>query len=268
MKFAKYLETESVPEWKQKYIDYKALKKALRHIEEKQGPLDKNNAQSTDAMPVAPIFGIFFAETHKHPRTKTTNALSMGSYTLDMAETFARRSPEERSFFDLLDKELEKICQFYEEKEKEAVKRLYALREQVLVLEAAISGLEEVERRREEIAANEKELKQKLEKALLEFYRSVELLKNYKILNHTGFMKILKKFEKTTNWKCSKLYMHKAERRNFVASTVLDKIIAQTETLYTEIFDGDSRKKAMDSLRIPDLKKRVCGFVLVQVPKD
>lgn len=32
MKFAKYLEAESVPEWRKKYIDYKGLKKALKGI--------------------------------------------------------------------------------------------------------------------------------------------------------------------------------------------------------------------------------------------
>ncbi|KAK9727557.1 Xenotropic and polytropic retrovirus receptor 1 [Basidiobolus ranarum] len=336
MKFAKYLETESVPEWKQKYIDYKALKKALKRIEEKQGPQKK----SKPALLFSPVLGptryaqsvkdvsieqrrasngnignVFRrksqAEVVTRPkaserepflRSRTLNALSMPSYTLNMTESLestsrlqielARRSPEERSFFELLDKELEKICQFYDEKEKEAVKRLYALREQVLVLEAATTGgegpssehvnyhridntkkdghncddcdlvyndpvdPEEVERRREEIASNEKALKHRLEKALLEYYRSVELLKNYKILNHTGFMKILKKFEKTAHWKCTQLYMAKAESRNFVASTILDKIIVQTETLYTDVFDGASRKEAMDSLRIPDLKKR------------
>ncbi|KAK9760435.1 Xenotropic and polytropic retrovirus receptor 1 [Basidiobolus ranarum] len=338
MKFAKYLETESVPEWKQKYIDYKALKKALKRIEEKQGPSNKNKSPLLFSPVLGPTRGSVIKDgsidrrrasssnlgnlfrrnsqvtevkrtksSDRTPflRSRTANALSMPSYTLDMSDNLesfsrlqielARRSPEERNFFDLLDKELEKICQFYDDKEKEAVKRLYALREQVLVLEAATShieayssessepanyhridgtkkdnhgcsdcdlvyddsvDLEEVEKRREEIAANQKDLKRKLEKALLEFYRGVELLKNYKILNHTGFMKILKKFEKTTSWKCSKLYLVKAERQNFVASTVLDKIIAQTETLYTEVFDGDSRKAAMDSLRIPDLKKR------------
>ena len=32
MKFAKYLEAESVPEWRKKYIDYKGLKKCLKAI--------------------------------------------------------------------------------------------------------------------------------------------------------------------------------------------------------------------------------------------
>lgn len=33
MKFAKYLEAESIPEWRKAYIDYKGLKKKLKAIE-------------------------------------------------------------------------------------------------------------------------------------------------------------------------------------------------------------------------------------------
>ena len=33
MKFAKYLESESIPEWRKAYINYKGLKKRLKAIE-------------------------------------------------------------------------------------------------------------------------------------------------------------------------------------------------------------------------------------------
>jgi SPX domain protein involved in polyphosphate accumulation len=33
MKFAKYLESESIPEWRRAYINYKGLKKRLKAIE-------------------------------------------------------------------------------------------------------------------------------------------------------------------------------------------------------------------------------------------
>lgn len=40
MKFAKYLESESIPEWRKAYINYKGLKKRLKAIE-KVTPLFK-----------------------------------------------------------------------------------------------------------------------------------------------------------------------------------------------------------------------------------
>lgn len=40
MKFAKYLESESIPEWRKAYINYKGLKKRLKAIEKvKKFPL-------------------------------------------------------------------------------------------------------------------------------------------------------------------------------------------------------------------------------------
>lgn len=33
MKFAKYLESESIPEWRRAYINYKGLKKKLKAVE-------------------------------------------------------------------------------------------------------------------------------------------------------------------------------------------------------------------------------------------
>jgi SPX domain protein involved in polyphosphate accumulation len=33
MKFAKYLEEQSIPEWRKAYLDYKGLKKRLKVIE-------------------------------------------------------------------------------------------------------------------------------------------------------------------------------------------------------------------------------------------
>lgn len=37
MKFAKYLESQSVPEWRKAYIGYKGLKKKLKQVERVSG---------------------------------------------------------------------------------------------------------------------------------------------------------------------------------------------------------------------------------------
>ncbi|KAI9145934.1 SPX domain-containing protein [Paraphysoderma sedebokerense] len=50
--------------------------------------------------------------------------------------------------------------------------------------------------------------KHTVKKALMEHYRSMQLLKNYKILNYTGFAKILKKFDKVAGWDSSPLYFN------------------------------------------------------------
>jgi len=40
--------------------------------------------------------------------------------------------------------------------------------------------------------------KKELKTAILEFYRGIELLNDYRVLNETGFRKALKKFDKYT----------------------------------------------------------------------
>ena len=49
------------------------------------------------------------------------------------------------------------------------------------------------------------------------------------ILNKSGFVKILKKFDKTAGWAASTLYLAKVNEQPFVRSGQLDAIIAETE---------------------------------------
>lgn len=74
-----------------------------------------------------------------------------------------------------------------------------------------------------------KNAKAKLEHAVSEYYRSLELVKNYKILNYTGFVKILKKFDKTAGWKSSDFYIPKVDGRSFQQSKTIDALLNDTE---------------------------------------
>lgn len=42
MKFSKHLESQSVPEWRKAYINYKELKKELKQVEKVQQKKKKN----------------------------------------------------------------------------------------------------------------------------------------------------------------------------------------------------------------------------------
>lgn len=95
--------------------------------------------------------------------------------------------------------------------------------------------------------------KKELRTAVLEYYRQLELIKNYRILNLTGFRKALKKFEKTTGVSCLDLYTdEKIAPCSFSRSEPIDQLIKQTEELFTQHFEHGDYKKARQRLRGQD----------------
>lgn len=73
--------------------------------------------------------------------------------------------------------------------------------------------------------------RRRLKQAVLEFYRAMELLKNYRLLNRTGLAKILKKFDKTAGRRMSEEYLEKVKHMHFDQSESLEKIMTATEVL-------------------------------------
>jgi hypothetical protein len=95
--------------------------------------------------------------------------------------------------------------------------------------------------------------KKDLRNAMLEFYRQLELLKNYRILNLTGFRKALKKFEKATRIQCLELYTEdRIGPCLFARGETIDALIRSTEELFSEHFEHGDAKRARLKLREGD----------------
>jgi hypothetical protein len=187
-------------------------------------------------------------------------------------------SPEEIEFRKLLDIELDKINSFYAEREIEIVNKLILIVQQIEIYsntETKKSSYKPIDafigvfshKKKEsfskdlessdpsiynDVKFKSKKAKSKLKNALLELYREMFLLKNYKILNYTGFVKILKKYDKIMKRNLTLQYISKVEHSHFHSSKVLEKVIKQTENIYIKTFRHGNRNDGMNDLRLPD----------------
>nr|KAJ3421172.1 Xenotropic and polytropic retrovirus receptor 1 [Polyrhizophydium stewartii] len=104
----------------------------------------------------------------------------------------------------------------------------------------------------EHILATTSNPRARLIKATMEYYRFLELLKNFRVLNEIAVQKILKKFTKSTGISTERFHA-RLKQIHFMCSDSVERLISHTETLYADYIDqANDKRAAKKALRVPD----------------
>lgn len=281
-------------------------------------PKRVNSMPADDAKPMRP-------DTKRHFTFRGSSTIKSPGPADIALNAYREVDFSQADFFMFLDKELDKIEDFYRQKESEATERLKILREQLHIMRdrrleelfderanrdvgtvsdgnllsrdtthytgdegkelinkgwsvdqiygrarrtrgtktakamkmlgtpsgpRPIDTLQDYVRRKKPQEVPYRTAKRKLKIALAEYYRGLELLKSYSLMNRTAFRKINKKFDKTVNARPSGRFMNeKVNNAYFVNSTVLESHIQTVEDLYARYFERGNHKIAVGKLR-------------------
>lgn len=200
MKFGKSLSNqieETLPEWRDKFLSYKDLKKKLKLIEPKRSPGSGNgdgDVRACKRMKLV-VAGDFEKMAEKEPMTDA-----------------------EVEFVNLLEDELEKFNSFFVEKEEEYIIRLKELQDRVA----------KAKNRNDEII--------KIRREIVDFHGEMVLLENYSALNYTGLVKILKKYDKRTGALLRLPFIQRVLQQPFFTTDLLYKLVKECENLIDRLF--------------------------------
>ncbi|KAF9677260.1 hypothetical protein SADUNF_Sadunf08G0089400 [Salix dunnii] len=146
VKFSKQFEGQLVPEWKEAFVDYWQLKKDLKKIHlrnnnSKNTLIKHNHHNSLSSDFLSSLKGGFSLFGHQnkdreaiHVHKKLASSASKGDvYETELFEQF-EDSDAAREFFSCLDLQLNKVNQFYKNKENEFLDRGECLKKQMDIL--------------------------------------------------------------------------------------------------------------------------------------
>lgn len=206
MKFSKNLSNlieQTLPDWRDKFLSYKDLKKQLKLIYPKSGdPSLSSSSSSTVRRP------------NKRPRLTDDGDAAAA----EEEEAVVVVTKEVIDFVRLLEDEIDKFNAFFVDQEEEYVIRLKVLQDRVA--EARDSN--------EELMTVGREI--------VDFHGEMVLLLNYSALNYTGLVKILKKYDKRSGALIRLPFIQKVLQQPFFTTDVLNQLVKECETMLDQFF--------------------------------
>lgn len=241
MKFGKQLQSqieETLPEWRDKFLSYKDLKKLVKFIStaREASPSSLGSDESRGDSDETPnkrqkICGGPFGAGAASDDNLSVFFSKQGSGALDSECSKGKMTAEESDFVRLLNAEIDKFNAFFMEQEEEYIIRQKELQDRIEKLKNNSKPNGTVFSQTE---YNEEMIR--LRKDIVNFHGEMVLLENYSALNYTGLTKILKKYDKRTGGLLRHPFIQKILQQPFFTTEQLSKLIRECENTLQSLF--------------------------------
>ncbi|CAJ1948630.1 unnamed protein product [Sphenostylis stenocarpa] len=222
MKFGKRLKQqiqESLPEWRDKYLSYKELKKLVRLISEAPTLL---NGSFEYGKTEAEFMCLLNTEIDK-----------FNGFFMEKEEDFIIRH------MIWVGKSALYIIRHLVQEVQQRIKRVVDL--------WGPNGSEPSE-------ADYKDEMEKIRKAIVDFHGEMVLLVNYSNINYTGLAKILKKYDKRTGGLLRLPFIQKVLEQPFFTTELISKLVKECECIIDAVFpaeeEAERAKEAKEAITV------------------
>lgn len=206
---------EMLPDWQDKFLSYKALKKQLKLIYPKQELTDDDDNNSYSA--------------NSADCVRPSKRLRLQVYEDKRSDYEVYK--EVTDFVTLLEEEIDKFNAFFVDKEEEYIIRLKVLQDRLEEADGLNGDLINVGRQ------------------IVDFHGEMVLLENYSALNYTGLVKILKKYDKRSGALIRLPFIQKVLEQPFFRIDVLNQLVKKCERMLDYVFsvsEISSQSEAME----------------------
>eukprot|EP01135_Chromosphaera_perkinsii_P007211 Nk52_evm19s745 gene=Nk52_evmTU19s745 len=268
MKFGHYLTQHQVPEWRDKYVAYKMLKKKIKRMcNEKLDVTDisfehktevlKNEFRDcieTELFKVNGFFEIKMKEANEQLQILRDQLLKFreitGSSRESTSESVVTEEVEVRCKSDPRGDDGLDIIDFPSNIWAKDGDAGNGIRNRKVTLKKNTPKMKSSSP--EMSSSSIRKSRGKLKDALAEYYRGLDLLRNYQILNFTALVKFIKKFQKAT---CGMIdcsgYVEAVSEEPFNCEGDIKRLMTLCENMMCNEFYHGDRKKGMKNLRLP-----------------
>lgn len=204
MKFGRRLKTSLYPEWHQHYLDYDGLKKILKRKTASQQARIKHRRAAHGGS----------SSRLRHDATQNGSSRIDDN---DLTGTEAWSEDDESDFVRALEDQLDKVYKFQAQKVAEISSRTVMIQKEVSEVIGKSTRFSEADEGvdMDDDTASVEDQFIMLEEDLANIIADVHDLAKFAQLNYTGFLKILKKHDKITDWKLRPSFIARLNAKPF-----------------------------------------------------